>query len=119
MLLKTMNNYFAEMKTSSTLQEYLFQDLKILEDIGNRINDTVQFEEVTSLSLKYSDTRGVYPIFVIPSIQFQSLEPILQKLVYPVFSATLTSSYYSTQEVASKLFHVSTCRRIIAWGKLK
>lgn len=77
-----------------------------LENAGNEITKTVIFKERTSLSAPYSETKGVYPIFVLPCISGKQLDPLLKNLFYPVFCATLSESN-SILELASQMFQVS------------
>lgn len=62
---------------------------------------------MTSLSLSYNESVGVYPIFIIPSVQGHQLQHLIRKLMYPVFCATLSESGGSAAEIALDLFRVS------------
>lgn len=76
-------------------------------EIGYNITKTSMFEERTSFSIPYCETRGIYPIFVIPSIHKLQLDPLLQKLLYPVFCSTQSEHTFSIPAEVSELFEVN------------
>lgn len=61
-----------------------------------------------SLSPPFKETNGVYPIFVIPAVRGDQLQPLMKKLFYPVFCATLSECSGKAIHIASDLFAVSS-----------
>lgn len=91
----------------SSLKSFLPKSIYNLERIGRNTSKEVKFVEMTSRCIKWADCRGVYPIFVVPSLHASELESFFHLLMYPVFCATLTENSSSVYETASKLYEVS------------
>jgi len=87
------------------LQDYLPEDIKTLSTIGQVDENEFQFMEITSLSKRYTSCKSVTPIFVLPAIHRTLLQPLLQRLQYPVFSANVTSAR-SIEEAVHELYSV-------------
>lgn len=77
-----------------------------LEDIGFYSTRIPEFVEVPSLSLKYAETKGVYPIYVIPSTDAKHLQPLTSNLAYPVFCSTFSEDSGSASDIAALLLQV-------------
>ncbi|XP_065222314.1 fatty acid synthase-like [Planococcus citri] len=88
---------------SLRLSQYLPNDLEGLENIGYHATDSLQFIEVATLSKPYAETKGVFPLFIIPGTDADQLKPILEKIHYPAFSTTFTERCESLTNIASEL----------------
>ncbi len=90
----------------SILSNYLPEDRKMWSRITDEITISVMFKERTSLCPKYAEMKGVYPIFVLPCINYRLIDDLLRKLYYPVFCATLSEFPPSVTQMAITLFEV-------------
>ncbi|XP_065212309.1 fatty acid synthase-like [Planococcus citri] len=88
---------------SLRLGNYLPNDLEGLENIGYHSTDSLQFIEVATLSKPYADTKGVFPLFVIPGTDANQLRPMLKNILFPAFCTTFTERCDSLANIASKL----------------
>ncbi|KAK7602868.1 hypothetical protein V9T40_006842 [Parthenolecanium corni] len=85
------------------LSDFISVDMEKLEDIGFYSTRVPEFVEVPSLSLKYVETKGVYPIYVIPSTDAKHLQPLTSNLAYPVFCSTFSEDSGSAADIAAQL----------------
>lgn len=88
------------------LSDFISVDMEKLEDIGFYSTRVPEFVEVPSLSLKYVETKGVYPIYVIPSTDAKHLQPLTSNLAYPVFCSTFSEDSGSAADIAAQLLKV-------------
>ncbi|XP_054279478.1 fatty acid synthase-like isoform X2 [Macrosteles quadrilineatus] len=89
--------------SSSDVQEHLPQSLAELELLGLNLSQT-QLQEVPSLSPRYEYVRHqLLPVFVIPGISSSRIEPLIQRLMHPVFCPTLPPSLTTFEQSATYL----------------
>lgn len=88
------------------MHSYLPKNINLLKVIGENVTDRLKFVEITSSGPRYSETRGVYPVFVLPVLHGILLEPLLRNLFYPVFCAMPVNSNMSEAELAKNLLEV-------------
>lgn len=74
-----------------------------MESIGYNAGEIPEFIEVPSLAPKYSQSKGVYPIFVVPSINAEFMNTVTSNLIYPTFCATFTECLSSASQIATNL----------------
>lgn len=99
--------FFSGLNTLSTyLSCQLSFDLQQLESVGYKSTDSPDFVEIVSRSIRYSESKNVYPIFIIPSINAELMKPLIKNLMYPVFCATFIENFCSAFETASQLLEV-------------
>lgn len=91
----------------TALKDFLPQNIDILETTGICTTDKSKFLEIGTLAPRYFDTHGVYPVFVIPATHKERLQPILKKIAYPAFCATLGHSANTLMDVVEDLYTVS------------
>ncbi|XP_039289774.1 fatty acid synthase isoform X4 [Nilaparvata lugens] len=98
-----------------------------LLSFGKQLTSTqARFEEICTLSPRYSKTKGTSPVFFIPGFKPNQFRKMISRLVYPAFIARLPAEISSVQEVAEELvknlksIRTSVCYTFIAsgWGGL-
>lgn len=100
--------YITEKKRiDSTLRDYFPQNIDTLRTIGCDVSEKVKFVEMTSSGLRFQETRGVYPVFVLPVLHGTLLKPLLRNVLYPVFCAVLVESDISVTDISKDLLQVS------------
>lgn len=83
------------------------QQLTCLGD--HLLSDTSCLVELPSLSPGYSVVKEVPPVFVIPGLQglpSEVLQPLVQRLMYPVLCARLMHGCTSIPDMAATLIQV-------------
>lgn len=104
------NKYFPSISGTDSvavrLSNYFIADTERLEDIGYHATDTPRFVEVPTLAKAYAETKGVYPMFVVPSIDQKQLRHVLHNFLYPTFCATFSEYCGSASNVALQLYKV-------------
>lgn len=93
-----MNDVIANFFPEST------DELHYLDD---KITNEAKFVEVQTISPKFTQTKSVIPIFVIPGFKPKLVETLYTKLFYPTFEAQLPDDICSIDELSNNLVTVS------------
>lgn len=80
------------------------EELRLLND---KLTKEAEFVEVSTKSPRYSQTKSVTPVFVIPGFKPKLIESLYKQFFYPVFEAQLPEDIGSIDELSEILVNVS------------
>lgn len=78
-----------------------------LHQLSDNITGTAKFVEVSTKSPKFTNTKSVTPVFVVPGFKPQTIKPLYEKLIFPAYEARLPDVVVSINDVANDLVNVS------------
>ncbi|XP_050423058.1 fatty acid synthase-like [Adelges cooleyi] len=74
-----------------------------LLEFVNKLNNEADFIEIQTKSPRFSQVKGVVPVFMIPGFKTRAIEVLYAKLYYPTFEARIPKQIISINDLAQTL----------------
>lgn len=78
-----------------------------LLEFVNKLNNEADFIEIQTKSPRFSQVKGVVPVFMIPGFKTRAIEVLYAKLYYPTFEARIPKQIISINDLAQTLVTVN------------
>ncbi|XP_050431818.1 fatty acid synthase-like [Adelges cooleyi] len=82
------------------LTEFLPNSIAELLDLNKNLPDYPKFEKCISKGLQHTDKNSLLPVFIIPGLGIKRIQPLISKIMHPVFCA-MFPPYVNTIENAA------------------
>lgn len=89
------------------LNDFISFDLRELKNVGYYATEEPEFLEIPTRSKRLHETKNLRPLFLVPAIDANFIQPLASKLLYPAFCATFTEQHEIPTKTAKKLFQVN------------
>lgn len=96
--------YFSE--NINSISEYLPTTIDEYLDLNVDLSEFPHFEKFVSKGLQNTDKNSLLPVFIIPGLGVSRIQPLIGKIMHPVFCAKFPSNLHSIESAALSLLWV-------------
>lgn len=90
-----------------SISEYLPKNVEELFDLNIDLPEYPQFEKRVSKGLQITDKNSLLPVFIIPGLGITRIQPLINKIMHPVYCAKFPSYVDSVENAALSLLWVT------------
>lgn len=88
------------------ISEYLPKTVDELLDLNVDLPEYARFERCVSKGLPDTDKNSLLPVFIVPGLGVSRIQPLIGKIMHPVFCAKFPSYVNSVEDAALGLLWV-------------
>lgn len=97
---------FLFLENINSISEYLPSTMEEYLDLSVDLPQYSHFEECVSKGLKNTDKNSLLPVFIISGLGILRIQPLINKIMHPVFCAKFPSDIHSVENAALSLLWV-------------
>jgi len=99
-------SYYYFLENANLTSEYLPKTTDELLDLNVDLPEYPQFVQCVSKGLKSTDKNSLLPVFIIPGLGLSRIQPLISKIIHPVYCAKFPSYVNSVENAALSLIWV-------------
>lgn len=103
----TPSRLYVSENLSSSISEYLPKTVDELLDLNVDLPEYPRFVQSVSKSLPTADKNSLLPVFIVPGLGLSRVQPLIGKIMHPVYCAEFPGYVNSVENAALSLIWVS------------